>query len=173
MIVSSHLRRAVIICARKLRKRGNGTCVSLRHIAGRGELVGLQLKFASSDPFADYRIFCKDRQSNIPQAGICNQPLRTMSDDTYSSFLDQANQDTGASKTSIKSKSVATKAVDTDVPVMLQEVDQYYTSESDEPFVPVSLKWSGKNMPSESMRAATSSNLSKPDTSSCTLTEIF
>lgn len=74
-----------------------------------------------------------------------------MSDDAYSSFLDQANQDTGASKASTKSKSAATKAVDTDVPVTLKEVDQYYTSESDEPFEPVSLKWSGKNMPSESM----------------------
>ena len=73
-----------------------------------------------------------------------------MSDDAYSSFLDQANQDTGASKASTKPK-LATKAVDTDVPVTLQQVDQYYTSESDELFEPVSLKWSGKNMPSESM----------------------
>lgn len=72
-----------------------------------------------------------------------------MSDDAYSSFLDQANQDTGASKASTKSKAAGTKAVDTDVPISLQEVDQYYTSESDEPFEPVSLKWSGKNMPSE------------------------
>ena len=171
MIVSSVLRRTVIVCARNLIRRTNGNCVSLCHIARRGELVGLHLKFAICDQFADYRTFCKDRQSNILQAVICKQSLRTMSDDTYSSFLDQANQDTGASKTSTKSKSVATKAVDTDVPVMLQEVDQYYTSESDEPFVPVSLKWSGKNMPSESTRAATSGNLSKPDRNLCTLTE--
>ena len=75
-----------------------------------------------------------------------------MSDDAYSSFLDQANQDTGASKASTKSESAAAKAVDTDVPVTLQKVDQYYASESDEPFEPVSLKWSGKNMPSESMK---------------------
>jgi hypothetical protein len=77
---------------------------------------------------------------------------RTMSDEAYSSFLDQANQDTGASKASTKSKSTApsTKAVDTDVPPTLQNVEQYYTSEADEPFEPVSLKWDGKNMPSES-----------------------
>ena len=74
-----------------------------------------------------------------------------MSDDAYSSFLDQANQDTGARKASTKSTSAVTKAVDTDVPATLQKVDQYYTSESDEPFEPVSLRWSGKNMPSESM----------------------
>lgn len=72
-----------------------------------------------------------------------------MSDEAYSSFLDQANQDTGASKASTKSESTSTKAVDTDVPVTLQKVDQYYASEADEPFEPVSLKWSGKNMPSE------------------------
>ena len=163
MLVSSILQQTVLTCPRSLVKRANGVYASLRHIAGRSELVGLQLKFASSNQFADYRTFYKDRQSKILQAIVCKQPLRTMSDDTYSSFLDQANQDTGASKPSTKSKSVATKAVDTDVPVMLQEVDQYYTSESDEPFVPVSLKWSGKNMPSESMRAATSGNLSKPE----------
>ena len=79
------------------------------------------------------------------------------SDDAYSSFLDQANQDTGASKASTqsKSKSVSTKAVDTDVPATLQKVEQYYTSEADEPFEPVSLRWNGKNMPSESTYAKT------------------
>ena len=75
------------------------------------------------------------------------------SDDAYSSFLDQANQDTGAAKASTQSKgqTASTKAVDTDVPALLQKVEQYYTSEADEPFEPVSLVWSGKNMPSESM----------------------
>ncbi|KAL9134528.1 MAG: hypothetical protein Q9175_004294 [Cornicularia normoerica] len=93
-----------------------------------------------------------------------------MSDDAYSSFLDQANQDTGASKASTNSKSAATKAVDTDVPVTLQKVDQYYTSESDEPFEPVSLKWSGKKMPSESMHAATTGVLLRPERHVSTLT---
>ena len=72
------------------------------------------------------------------------------SDDAYSSFLDQANQDTGVSKASSKSESVTTKAVDTDVPVSLKKVEQYYTSEADEPFEPVSLSWDGRAMPSES-----------------------
>lgn len=75
---------------------------------------------------------------------------KKMSDDAYSSFLDKANQDTGASKTSTQTKSVSTKAVDTEIPATLKSVEQYYTSEADEPFEPVSLKWSGKNMPSES-----------------------
>ncbi|KAL8666475.1 MAG: hypothetical protein Q9202_001498 [Teloschistes flavicans] len=71
------------------------------------------------------------------------------SDDAYGSFLEQANQDTGASDVSTSSKKTTTKAVDTDVPVKLQQVEQYYTSEADEPFEPVSLKWGGNNMPSE------------------------
>lgn len=72
------------------------------------------------------------------------------SDDAYGSFLEQANQDTGASNISTTSKNTTTKAVDTDVPVRLQKVEQYYTSEADEPFEPVSLKWGRNNMPSES-----------------------
>lgn len=73
------------------------------------------------------------------------------SDEGYNSFLEQANQDTGASaQTSSKSRSASTKAVDTEVPAPLQKVEQYYTSDADEPFEPVSLKWSGENMPSES-----------------------
>lgn len=71
------------------------------------------------------------------------------SDDTYSSFLDQANQDTGASKVSSESNAATAKVTDTDVPMELRHVDQYYTSEADEPFEPVSLQWNGKNMPSE------------------------
>lgn len=72
------------------------------------------------------------------------------SDEAYSAFLDQANQDTGATKASTKSTSATTKAIDTDVPVSLQKIEQYYISEADEPFEPVSLKWNGSNMPSES-----------------------
>ena len=72
------------------------------------------------------------------------------SDDAYSSFLDKANQDTGASKSSTQSKSANTTAVNTEVPMVLKGVEQYYTSEADEPFEPVSLKWDGRNMPSES-----------------------
>ena len=74
-------------------------------------------------------------------------------DDAYSDFLDKANQDTSASKASMQSKTANTKAVDTEVPVALKSVEKYYTSEADEPFEAVSLKWDGKNMPSESMHS--------------------
>ena len=77
---------------------------------------------------------------------------RKMSDDAYSSFLDQANQATGASKSSTQSvsKDISTRAVDTDIPAVIQNVKVDYTSETDEPFEPVSLSYSGKYMPSES-----------------------
>ncbi|KAG8531070.1 uncharacterized protein KY384_004427 [Bacidia gigantensis] len=72
-----------------------------------------------------------------------------MSDDAYSSFLDQANQDTNGGKVSTQSKKVSTKAVDTNVPAALKNVDAVYTSDSDEAFEPVSLKWEGKELPGE------------------------
>lgn len=151
MLISSFARRHNYRCPRSLVKRANGTRASLRHFAARIE-VRHPVELASSAQFAESRSLCKQTQSKSCQIFESQKSLRNMSDDAYSSFLDQANQDTGASKASTKSKSAATKAVDTDVPVTLQEVDQYYTSESDEPFEPVSLKWSGGNMPSESMQ---------------------
>ncbi|CAL8580343.1 hypothetical protein XPA_006072 [Xanthoria parietina] len=85
-----------------------------------------------------------------PASAPTRRLSRTMSsDDAYSSFLDQANQDTGATKSSPAAKTATTKAVDTEVPVELQSVEQYYTSEADEPFEPVSLQWDGDNLPSE------------------------
>ena len=124
--------------------KGNGT--SLRHITLRVRVIGQRLEPANS---LSFRTLSQSKSHQTIKQGDSSQ---IMSDDAYSSFLDQANQDTGASKVSTKSKSAATKAVDSDVPVTLQKVDQYYVSESDEPFEPVSLKWNGKNMPSESMK---------------------
>ena len=73
------------------------------------------------------------------------------SDEAYSSFLEQANQDTGTNKeASSTAATVNTKNVDTDVPQQFQKIKQYYTSEVDEPFEPVSLKWDGPELPSES-----------------------
>lgn len=147
MLPSSFTGRAVTVCPRNLAKRAKGNSASLRHVIVRVELAGHQLgpvtRVQSTKPLSAKRTH---------QTIVSEDSLKIMSDDAYSSFLDQANQDTGASKVFTKSKSAATKAVDTDVPVTLQKVDQYYTSESDEPFEPVSLKWSGENMPSESMQ---------------------
>ncbi|MCJ1362933.1 hypothetical protein MMC16_002039 [Acarospora aff. strigata] len=71
------------------------------------------------------------------------------SDEDYASFLEQANQDTVAANSSSQSGTAVTKAVDAEVPEALQQVQAYYVSDADEPFEPVSLKWEGKNLPSE------------------------
>jgi len=97
------------------------------------------------------RIF--HRKLNAHHLASASHVARMASDEAYSAFLDQANQDTGAAKASAESTSATTRATDTDVPVSLQKVEQYYVSEADEPFEPVSLKWNGSNMPSESKLA--------------------
>ncbi|KAI9799233.1 MAG: hypothetical protein M1833_004111 [Piccolia ochrophora] len=71
------------------------------------------------------------------------------SDDAYASFLDKANQDTSSGKATAASSAAATNAINTDVPSALQKVDQYYTSEADEPFEPVSLQWNEPSLPDE------------------------
>lgn len=72
------------------------------------------------------------------------------SDEDYASFLDKANQDPSGGKPSTQStKKASTKSVDTEVPKVLEQVDEYYTSDADEPFEPVSLKWKGDKLPSE------------------------
>lgn len=70
------------------------------------------------------------------------------SDADYASFLDKANQDTGSTKVSAKSISVGTKSVNTEVPKALEEIEEYYVSDADEPFEPVSLKFDGDSVPS-------------------------
>lgn len=79
--------------------------------------------------------------------------LRTMaSDEDYASFLEKANQDPSGGKPSTQSsKKANTKSVDTGVPKVLEQVDEYYTSDADEPFEPVSLKWKGDKLPTAGM----------------------
>jgi hypothetical protein len=70
------------------------------------------------------------------------------SDADYAAFLDKANQDTGAAEqqsTSSK-KSYGTKSVDTAVPKALEQVEEYYVSDADEPFEPVALKYDGSSI---------------------------
>ncbi|KAI9681378.1 MAG: hypothetical protein M1817_002661 [Caeruleum heppii] len=57
-----------------------------------------------------------------------------MSEDDYSAFLDQANQDTGAKATSTGSHQPRIKAIDAEVPSGLQKIDRFYVSDADEPF---------------------------------------
>ncbi|KAI9697272.1 MAG: hypothetical protein M1836_004836 [Candelina mexicana] len=71
------------------------------------------------------------------------------SDADYAAFLDKANQDTGISTAPAKGDSATTKTSSTDIPQNLQEVEQYYVSEADEPFEPMSLKWDRNSLPSD------------------------
>lgn len=73
------------------------------------------------------------------------------SDAAYASFLDKANQDTGEAQqqsTESGKKSYGSKSVDTAVPTALEQVEEYYISDADEPFEPVALKYEGKDITS-------------------------
>jgi hypothetical protein len=143
---------------RALLKRDESQRAFLRHLAARVNLVNHRPFTPVTTPTPSSTLCRKASSLKRTPATIARPiyPVKSfshssiMSDDAYSSFLDKANQDTGASKASTQSKSASTKAVDTEVPATLQKVEQYYVSEADEPFEPVSLKWDGKNMPSES-----------------------
>lgn len=73
------------------------------------------------------------------------------SDADYAAFLDKANEQNVATSSSRDKNRFSAKAVDTDVPEELKAVGAYYTSDSDEPFEPVSLKWVGKDDPTKGM----------------------
>ncbi len=90
-------------------------------------------------------------RASILQTSHTVHQRKMSSDADYMSFLDKANQDTGAAKASTsKSAFASTRSVDTEVPVALQQVDKfYYSSETDEPFEPVSLKWERDSFPDE------------------------
>lgn len=141
-----------------LLKRDKSQRAFLRHLAARVILVNHRpfTPFTTLTPFSTLCRKAPSLERSPASIARPNSPTksffqtRIMSDDAYSSFLDKANQDTGASKASTQSKSASTKAADTEVPAALRNVEQYYVSEADEPFEPVSLKWDGKNMPSES-----------------------
>lgn len=78
------------------------------------------------------------------------------SDEDYMAFLDKANKDPGEGYAKPQGLSKHEfKATDNgaQVPAVIQEItkDSFYTSDADEPFVPVYLAWdeSGKGLPDE------------------------
>jgi hypothetical protein len=75
--------------------------------------------------------------------------IRNMSSDAdYASFLDKANQDisSAAPQNASHTKNCRTQAVNTSVPKALQQVEEYYISDADEPFEPVALKFNGSSI---------------------------
>ncbi|KAF2190843.1 hypothetical protein K469DRAFT_721765 [Zopfia rhizophila CBS 207.26] len=86
---------------------------------------------------------------SISRAIHTTRENRMASDADYMSFLDKADQDTGAASATAQSgKKVGTKSVNTAVPKVLEGVEEYYISDSDEPFEVVSLKYDGAEVPS-------------------------
>jgi hypothetical protein len=79
------------------------------------------------------------------------------SDEDYGSFLDKANQDPNEGHAQTTSNKVELKAVDSgvEIPKVLKEAtkDAWYTSDADEKFTPVVLKFKGKTLPDEGMFA--------------------
>ncbi|KAI4612761.1 uncharacterized protein J4E87_010161 [Alternaria ethzedia] len=76
------------------------------------------------------------------------------SDADYAAFLDKANQDTGSAETKDASqkKSYGTKSVNTAVPKALEQVEEYYVSDSDEPFEPVALEFDGDSVSADDLK---------------------
>ena len=77
-------------------------------------------------------------------------------DDEYMDFLNKANEDPGkgTAKTQSTKKEFKTADKGADIPPPLLQVtkDAFYTSDADEPFVPVSLAWAnGDGLPDEGM----------------------
>lgn len=80
------------------------------------------------------------------------------SDSDYMAFLNKVNQDPAAAHVSTAATMTSTEFKtmddDMDVPKPIQKVttDRFYTSDADEPFVPVCLKWedNGNELPDES-----------------------
>jgi hypothetical protein len=69
------------------------------------------------------------------------------SDADYASFLDKANQDVSSAESQNASqKKRGTQAVNTSVPKVLEQVEEYYVSDADEPFEPVALKFDGSSI---------------------------
>ena len=70
-----------------------------------------------------------------------------MSDADYEAFLNKANADSNEGKAQTQSQSQSegygTKSVNAAVPQALKGVDATYTSDADEPFEPVALKFEG------------------------------
>ncbi|KAF1835756.1 hypothetical protein BDW02DRAFT_567660 [Decorospora gaudefroyi] len=81
--------------------------------------------------------------------------VRTMSSDAdYASFLDKANQDVSAAESrdvSTKQK-LGTSSVNTGVPKALEQVEEYYVSDADEPFEPVALKFDGSSVSADDLK---------------------
>ena len=72
----------------------------------------------------------------------------SMSDADYEAFLNKANEsgDGGQAQAKAQSEGYGTKSVNTAVPRELENVQETYTSEADEPFEAVALNFDGDEL---------------------------
>ena len=70
------------------------------------------------------------------------------SDEDYEAFLNKANEDASGASTQSTKKSTSKSVNTSSVPAPLKKVDAFYTTDSDEPFEPVGLKYDGDKVPS-------------------------
>ncbi|KAJ4297481.1 hypothetical protein N0V90_005373 [Kalmusia sp. IMI 367209] len=75
-----------------------------------------------------------------------------MSDADYEAFLNKANEDTGGAEATAQTKKYGTKSVNTAVPRELESVTETYTSEADEPFEAVALKYEHGSLSSRHLK---------------------
>ncbi|EDU49080.1 hypothetical protein PtrSN002B_004004 [Pyrenophora tritici-repentis] len=75
------------------------------------------------------------------------------SDADYAAFLDKANQDIGSAETrdASQKQGYGTKSVNTAVPKVLEQVEEYYVSDADEPFEPVALSFEGSSVSADDL----------------------
>ncbi|KAJ3555234.1 hypothetical protein NPX13_g10397 [Xylaria arbuscula] len=96
------------------------------------------------------------RRHPSPQSFTATAATNMASDEDYMAFLDKANRDPNEGYAAPQSSSKAELKTTDDgakIPAAIQEAtkDAFYVSDSDEPFVPVSLAWDegGKGLPDE------------------------
>ncbi|KAF2712162.1 hypothetical protein K504DRAFT_373647 [Pleomassaria siparia CBS 279.74] len=74
------------------------------------------------------------------------------SDQAYEDFLNKAN-DTGVETKDTERTSYKTKSVNKAVPKILESVEEYYTSDADEPFEVVSLSFTGDTVTAAKLKS--------------------
>jgi hypothetical protein len=115
-----------------------------------------QVRLLSTLSTLPTRRLCPHTQTGIPsklsssvQAKVTTRTMASDSD--YMAFLNKANSQREAgsgqphTESSAPSQQIRTQSIEPGaaVPGALKEVDAFYTSETDEPFEPVVLKWDG------------------------------
>lgn len=95
-------------------------------------------------------------EHNLTQTTPTLRFSRTMSSDAdYAAFLERANQDGGgveAKTTEKANNSYGTRSVNTGIPPALEQVEAYFSSDADEPFEPIALRFDGSTVSADTLK---------------------